>query len=59
MAQGRRPDFGVFVSREGADNKTYYTRIGSAWSVANDGISVKLDALPVNGEMVLFRPKEE
>jgi hypothetical protein len=56
---GKKPDYGVFVSREGADKKTYYTRIGSAWNVSNDGISIKLDALPVNGEAVLFPPKDE
>ena len=59
MAQGRRPDFCVYVTREGTDGKTHYRQIGVAWSVANDGVSIKLDALPVNGEMVLFRPKEE
>jgi hypothetical protein len=59
MAQGKKPDYAVYVSRKGSDEKNYYTRIGSAWEVANDGISIKLDALPVGGEMVLFRPKEE
>jgi hypothetical protein len=59
MAKGQKPDFGVFVSREGNDQKTYYTRIGSAWRVANDGISIKLDALPIGGEAVLFPPKDE
>lgn len=55
----RRPDFGCFVSREGSDRKVYYTRVGSAWRVANDGISIKLDALPASGEMVLFPPRED
>lgn len=59
MAQGKKPDYSVYVSRKGSDEKTYYTRIGSAWAVANDGISIKLDALPVNGECVLFPPKDE
>lgn len=59
MAQGRRPDLEVFVSREGGDGKNYYTRVGSAWRVANDGISIKLDALPVDGSLVLFPPKKD
>lgn len=58
MAQGRRPDFEVFVTREG-NGKTYYTRVGAAWRVANDGISIRLDALPINGELVCFPPREE
>lgn len=55
---GNKPDYEVFVTREGRDRKTYYTRIGAAWMVANNGISIKLDALPVGGEMVCFPPKE-
>ena len=58
MAQGNKPDYAVYVTRKGRD-KDYYTRIGSAWQVANGGISIKLDALPVNGEMVCFPPREE
>lgn len=55
---GNKPDYGIFVSRKNGD-KVHYTRIGSAWSVSNDGISLKFDALPTNGEAVLFPPKEE
>ena len=58
MASGSRPDYSVFVSRKGSDDKNFYTRIGSAWCVSNDGISIKLDALPLDGNLVLFPPKE-
>lgn len=58
MAQGRKPDLAVYVTRE-SNGKTYYNRVGSAWRVANDGISIRLDALPVNGELVCFPPREE
>jgi len=54
----KRPDYHVFVSREGGDRQTYYTRIGAAWNVAKDGISIQLDALPVDGKLVLFPPKD-
>jgi hypothetical protein len=59
MAQGNKPAYAVYVTREGRDGKTFYTRIGSAWRVGNDGVAVKFDALPTNGECVLFPPKEE
>jgi hypothetical protein len=57
-SQSKRLD--ALVSRK--DEKTgnvYYTRIGSAW--VREGrrgmqISVKLDALPIGGEMVLMTP---
>jgi hypothetical protein len=54
----KSPDYGVFTSRKGRDNKNFYVRLGSAWNVSNDGISIKLDALPVTGELVLFPPKD-
>lgn len=59
MAQGNKPDYAVYVTREGRDGKQFYTRVGAAWRVGNDGISIELDALPVNGEMVCFPPREE
>ena len=56
---GKTPDYHVFVSRKGSDDKTHYSRVGAAWNVASDGISIKLDALPTDGSLVLFPPKEE
>lgn len=54
---GKKPDYAVYVTREN-NGETFYTRIGSAWRVRNDGISLRLDALPVTGEAVLFPPRE-
>ena len=59
MANGSKPDYGVYVSRKGDGDKNYYNRVGSAWRVAKEGISISLDALPVDGKLVLFPPKEE
>jgi hypothetical protein len=52
-----KPDYEVFVSRKSGE-KTYYNRVGAAWNVASDGISIKLDALPIDGSLILFPPKE-
>lgn len=54
-----KPDYIAFVSEKGKDDKNHYTRIGAGWKVASDGISLKLQALPVSGEIVLFPPREE
>lgn len=54
MAGNKRPDWEVFISRKGKDEKTYYDRVGAAWNVASDGIGIKLHALPIGGELVLF-----
>lgn len=53
----KKPDYEVFVSEKNGDDKTYYTRVGAAWNVAKDGISIKLKALPLDGNLVLFPPK--
>ena len=58
MSQNRKPDYEVFVSQKNGD-KTYFTRVGAAWNVASDGISIKLQALPTDGSLVLFPPKEQ
>lgn len=56
---GKRPAYDVFVSQKGKDDKNYYQKVGAAWTVANDGLSIKLFALPTNGELICFPPKED
>lgn len=57
MAKGDKPDFDVFVSEKQGD-KNWYTRVGAAWNVDKDGISIKLRALPLDGNLVLFPHRE-
>ncbi len=59
MANGKRPDYEVFISQKGKDDKNFYTKVGAAWNVSKDGISIKLNALPLDGSLVLFPPKDE
>jgi hypothetical protein len=56
---GSKPDYQVFVSREGSDKKAHYTQIGAGWKVAKDGISVLLQSTPLDGKLVLFPVREE
>jgi len=58
MANGRKPDLRVFVTRKNGD-KNFYHEVGVAWYVANDGVSIKLHALPTDGELVCFPPKDD
>lgn len=54
----KKPDYEVFVSQKRGD-KNWYTKVGAAWSVASDGISIELvPGLAISGKMVLFPPKE-
>ena len=57
----RRPDYRVLVSRPGkSESEQYYTEVGAAWKVSNDGISIKLHPnLTVSGSLVLFPPKAD
>lgn len=54
----KKPDYTVYVSEKNGD-KVFYNRVGAAWNVAKDGISIKLNALPISGELVLFPPKAD
>ena len=42
-----------------ADQKAIWTRIGAAWAHENGpGYSIRLDALPIDGRIVLVEPAE-
>lgn len=59
MAQGQKPAFEVFSSRDDGKGGNRYTKLGVAWNVAKDGISIKLDALPITNSIVLFPIREK
>lgn len=53
--------YNVTVAEEGKDGKTYFTKVGVAWPQRDDAKSfmkIQLTALPVNGELILFAPKD-
>ena len=53
-----QPDFHAYAVSKSGD-KSHYTRIGAAWANARGGYGIRLNALPVNDEIVLFPPREE
>lgn len=56
--KNRKPDLNAYVVT-GTEKKPFYTKIGGAWEHSKGGgYSLRLDALPVGGEIVLFPPKE-
>ena len=58
MNNTRKPDLIVYAaSRREGQEKSFYTRIGRAWANKKGGYGIRLDALSVNAEMVLFPPK--
>ncbi len=54
------PDYEVFTVTEPKEEgqKAYWTKIGSCWKhTGKDGYSINLNALPINGRLVLIPPK--
>lgn len=59
-----RPTHKVLAVSERSDaetsSKSYFTRIGAAWPLKNaSGFSIQLDALPVNGRLVVMEIGDE
>lgn len=46
------------VKERGEGQKAWFTKIGSAWAKDNGNISIMLDALPMDGKLVLMPPRE-
>ncbi len=53
-----KPDLRAFVVTKSGD-KSYFTEIGAAWKNSKGGYGIKLNALPVNGEILLLPLKEK
>ena len=45
------------VRKDEQSGKSYWTKLGVAFPTKNGGWSIKLDAMPVNGEIMLMPPK--
>ena len=61
-AKNNGPTHTVYTVRDGRNegDKGFFTRIGAAWPIKDDkGFSVALDALPVNGRIVILPKKEK
>ena len=59
MSKNKKPAFNVYVV-SGEKPKTSWVRIGVAFGhIDNQGFNVLLDALPVNGRLVLREPMED
>lgn len=60
MADTSTPAFAVYTVIEREKQDPFWLRIGAAWAHKDGhGFNVTLDALPVNGRIVLREPKPE
>jgi len=59
--ENRNPDYTVTSPVKGikeGTEKVYWQTLGAGWINAKDGsISINLNALPINNNIVLFKPK--
>lgn len=59
MNEKNRPSFDAFQVNEGPDDKSYFNRVGAAFAHKDgEGHTIQLDAVPVDGRIVLRTPKE-
>ena len=56
-AQTNNPDLYAFVVT-GSEHNPFFRKVGAAWKNAKGGFGVRLDALPLDGQIVLLPPQE-
>ena len=55
----KKPTLYAHHVRESGNGKSYWTRIGAAWSNKDGGFTLQLDCVPLDGRIVCTSPKEE
>lgn len=59
QAKSRKPSFIAHQVREGKNEESYWDRIGVAWSNKDGGFTIQLHSIPLDGRIVLTRPKKD
>jgi hypothetical protein len=55
--KNRQPSLIAYQVRDGKDGQSYWDRCGVAWSNRDGGFTVQLHMLPLDGRIVLTKPK--
>jgi hypothetical protein len=57
--ESKRPSHIAYQVREGDENKSYFNRIGAAWTHKDgEGMTIQLDSLPVDGKVTVRSVQE-
>lgn len=48
----RQPSLIAYQVREGSNGKSYWNRIGAAWSNKGGGFTIQIDTVPLDGRIV-------
>jgi hypothetical protein len=55
----KKPSHVAYQVRDTGQGKGYWTRIGAAWTNRDGSFSVQLEALPLDGRLVLRVPEPQ
>jgi hypothetical protein len=56
----KSPKYHAFVVKDRGEDQKFWTRIGAAWEHSKGGgLNIELDALPLDGKIVLLPPKDD
>ena len=47
------PSHIAYSVQDSKNNKMHWNKVGAAWPIKDDGLTVKLHSMPLNGEIVL------
>ena len=57
--QNKKPSLYAYQVRETGSGKSFWNRIGAAWSNKDGGFTLQLDCVPLDGRIVCMPPKTE
>jgi hypothetical protein len=55
----KKPSLSAFHVREASNGKSYWNKIGAAWSNKDGGFTIQLDCIPLDGRIVCMPPKKD
>jgi hypothetical protein len=54
----KKPQLIAYTITENEGKDDFWTRIGAAWPNSKGGFNIELNAMPLNGKLILLPPKE-
>lgn len=55
----KKPSLHAWHVRESGNGKSYWTKVGAAWSNKDGGFTLQIDCIPLDGRIVCQPPKEK
>ena len=59
MSEAKKTPDLIAYSVNNRGETAFWNRVGAAWKTKSGGYTIKLEALPLNGEIVLHPPKQD